>query len=82
MPGKGEETQTDLQPGNYLAVLVGNETGPSSVHQAFSVAASSSPVALPAAQAQEKTIDFGFRGPTTLKVGELVAGKTGGISCT
>jgi hypothetical protein len=77
-PGKGEEAQTDLQPGNYLAVLAGDETGATSVHQAFTVAASSSPAALPAAQAQEKTIDFGFKGPTTLKVGELVGWEDAG----
>ncbi|MHB8233112.1 MAG: hypothetical protein ACYDHT_00510 [Solirubrobacteraceae bacterium] len=75
--GKGEEAQTDLQPGSYLAVLVG-ETGPTKVHQAFTVGASTSPVALPAAQAQEKTIDFGFKGPSTLKVGELVGWEDGG----
>ena len=51
---------------------------PSSVHQAFTVAASPSPVALPAPQAQEKTIDFGFKGPSTLKVGELVGWEDGG----
>jgi hypothetical protein len=75
--GRNEEAQTNLQPGSYLAVLVG-ETGPTSVHQAFTVAASPSPVALPAPQAQEKTIDFGFKGPTTLKVGELVGWEDGG----
>jgi hypothetical protein len=75
--GKNEEAQTDLQPGSYLAVLVG-ETGPTTVHQAFTVAASTSPVALPAPQAQEKTIDFGFKGPSTLKVGELVGWEDGG----
>jgi hypothetical protein len=75
--GKNEEAQTFLQPGNYLAVLAG-ETGPTTVHQAFTVTASSSPLALPAAQAQEKTIDFGFKGPRTLKVGELVGWEDGG----
>jgi hypothetical protein len=76
--GKNEEAQTDLQPGSYLAVLVG-ETGPTTVHQAFTVAASTSPVALPTAQAQEKTIDFGFKGPTTLKVGEIVGWEDAGF---
>jgi hypothetical protein len=75
--GKNEEAQTDLQPGRYLAVLVG-ETGPTTVHQAFTVAASISPVALAAPQAQEKTIDFGFKGPSTLKVGELVGWEDAG----
>lgn len=76
--GKGQETQTDLQPGNYLAVLAAGENGTTKVHQAFTVAASPSPAALPAAQAQEKTIDFGFKGPSTLKVGELVGWEDGG----
>src|ERR1700743_2702053 len=75
--GRNEEAQTVLQPGSYLAVLAG-ETGPTNVHQAFTVAASPSPAALPAPQAQEKTIDFGFKGPTTLKVGELVGWEDGG----
>ncbi|WP_300747628.1 hypothetical protein [Pseudomonas sp.] len=75
--GKGQETQTDLQPGSYLAVLAG-ENGPTKVHQSFTVAASPSPATLPAAQAQEKTIDFGFKGPSTLKVGELVGWEDGG----
>jgi hypothetical protein len=75
--GKGEEAQTDLQPGSYIAFVAG-ENGPTSVHQAFTVATSASPVALPAAQAHEKTIDFGFKGPTTLKDGELVGWEDGG----
>ncbi len=76
--GKGVEAQTSLQPGNYLAVVVG-ENGPVSVHQAFAVAASAAPAALPAPQAQEKTIDFGFKGPSTLKVGELVGWEDAGF---
>jgi hypothetical protein len=76
--GKGAEAQTDLQAGSYLAILAG-ESGPTSVHRAFTVAASASPVALPAAQAQEKTIDFGFKGPSTLKVGELVGWEDAGF---
>jgi hypothetical protein len=76
--GKGVEAQTDLQAGAYLAILVG-ESGPTPVHQAFTVAASTSPVALAVAQAHEKTIDFGFRGPSTLKVGELVGWEDAGF---
>ncbi|HEV7162780.1 MAG TPA: hypothetical protein VGN25_05965 [Solirubrobacteraceae bacterium] len=70
-PGAGSEAQTTLQPGEYLALEVAGE-GPPKAHAAFTVAPSGAPVALPAAQATERTIDFGFKGPSTLKDGELV----------
>ncbi len=76
-PAQAIETQTALEAGKYLAVSVG-EKGPEGKQTAFTVAATATPVALPAAQAQEKTIDFNFRGPTTLKVGELVGWEDGG----
>ena len=41
------------------------------VHASFAVAAASSPVSLPAPQATIRSIEFGFRGPTTLRDGEL-----------
>ena len=41
-------------------------------HTAFTVTASPSPAALPAPAATIKTIEFGFKGPATVKVGEVV----------
>jgi hypothetical protein len=70
--GKPTEAQTVLAPGQYVAVNVEGEKSSQWARSSFAVAASPSPAALPAAQATEKTIDFGFRGPTVLHVGELV----------
>jgi hypothetical protein len=69
--GKGSEVQTTLQAGEYVALQIG-EKGPTGAHAAFTVAPSAAPVALPAAQAKVRSIDFNFRGPSTLHVGEVV----------
>jgi hypothetical protein len=69
--GKGSEAQTVLKAGKYLARVTEGEGGPKQ-HTEFTVTPSTSPAALPAAEATEKTIDFGFRGPSTLHDGELV----------
>jgi len=70
--GKPTEAQTILQPGQYVAFNAEGEKPAKWPRTTFAVAATPSPAALPAAQATEKTIDFGFRGPSVLKVGELV----------
>jgi hypothetical protein len=70
-PGHGSETQTLLQPGQYLALGSVGE-GPPKFHTAFTVGAAASPAALPAPQATIRSIEFGFRGPATLHDGELV----------
>jgi hypothetical protein len=69
--GKKEETQTYLQPGHYL-LLVGAGEGEAKLRTTFTVTASKAPVALPAPQATIRSIEFGFRGPSTLHDGELV----------
>lgn len=69
-PGKTSEAQTVLQPGQYIALKA--EGGGPKVHASFTVTAAASPAALPAAQATERSIEFDFRGPTTLHDGELV----------
>ncbi len=73
-PGKPSQVQANLQPGQYMALGLGNgeHEGTPKARAAFTVTASASPAALPSAQATERTIDFGFRGPTVLHVGELV----------
>lgn len=71
-PGTPGEAQTDLAPGEYV-LLVAEGEKPVKVRSHFTVTTAKSPAALPAAQATERTIDFGFRGPTTLHDGELVA---------
>jgi hypothetical protein len=70
--GKPSEAQTVLAPGQYVALNGEGEKSVKWPRTSFTVAASPAPAALPAAQATEKTIDFGFKGPTVLKEGELV----------
>jgi hypothetical protein len=71
-PGHSSEAQTYLQPGQYVAVVPGGEGKGSKAHALFAVSAASSPVALPAPEATIQSIEFGFRGPSTLHDGELV----------
>jgi hypothetical protein len=69
--GKSREAQTTLQPGQYVALLNEGEGAPS-VHTSFTVTAAKAPAVLPTPQATVRSIEFGFRGPSTLKRGELV----------
>ena len=69
--GQRSEVQTNLQPGQYIA-LAGQGEGPPKLRTSFTVTTARSPAALPAPQATIRTIEFGFRGPSTLHVGELV----------
>jgi len=71
-PGQPTEAATVLAPGQY-AVLVGEGEKPVKLRTHFVIAAAKAPAALPAPAATEKTIDFGFKGPSTLHDGELVA---------
>jgi hypothetical protein len=71
-PGQPTEAATVLAPGEYV-VLVGEGEKPVKLRTHFVVAAAKAPAALPAPAATEKTIDFGFKGPSTLHDGELVA---------
>jgi hypothetical protein len=71
-PGQTGEAQTYLQPGQYVAVLPGGEGKGSRAHELFTVKAAASPTVMPAPEATIRTIEFGFRGPSTLHDGELV----------
>ncbi|MEA2216650.1 MAG: hypothetical protein QOK19_2211 [Solirubrobacteraceae bacterium] len=71
-PGATNEVQTELKPGNYIALNVEGESPTNPPHVAFTVTASPSPAVLPAPAATIKSIDFAFKGPSTLKVGQLV----------
>ncbi len=70
-PGQTNEAQTVLAPGQYVALGGGGEGGPK-LKAPFTVTAAAAPATLPAPQATVRSIDFGFRGPTTLHDGELV----------
>jgi hypothetical protein len=71
-PGSTTEAQTMLAPGTYVALNAEGEKSSKWSHASFAVAASPAPVALPTPGTVEKTIDFAFRGPATLRRGELV----------
>jgi hypothetical protein len=71
-PGTPNETQTNLAAGNYL-LLIGGPKGEPALRETFTVTASAAPVALPVAQAKVRSIEFGFKGPSKLHDGELVA---------
>ena len=70
-PGQTSEAQTVLQPGTYVALNGEGEGAPKAV-TSFTVKASPSPAVLPTPQATIRSIEFGFRGPSVLHVGELV----------
>jgi hypothetical protein len=70
--GRSTEAQTILQPGQYVAVDAEGEKSSKWPRTSFTVGAATAPAALPAPQATERSIDFAFRGPSTLHEGELV----------
>jgi hypothetical protein len=69
--GQTVEAQTNLVPGQYLALGGSGEGGPK-LKEAFTVTAATAPATLPTPQATVRSIEFGFRGPSTLHDGELV----------
>jgi hypothetical protein len=77
VPGHSVEAQTTLVPGEYLALAAPGE-GPPKFHTRFTVTAAQSPASLPKPQATIRTIEFDFRGPSTLRRGELVRFKNEG----
>jgi hypothetical protein len=70
-PGQRGEAQTNLQAGQYI-LLVGAGEGEAKLRTSFVVTAAKSPATLPTPQAKIRSIEFGFRGPSTLHDGELV----------
>ena len=69
--GHPSEAQTVLQPGSYVA-LGAKGHGPPKFQTSFSVTASAAPAALPKPKSTVRSIEFDFRGPSTLHDGELV----------
>lgn len=70
-PGVTSEAQTELQPGQYV-VLTAIGEGQATIRTNFTVASASSPASLPKPAATVRSIEFAFRGPSTLTDGELV----------
>jgi len=69
--------QTMLMPGSYVALNTSGN-GPTPSFAAFTVVASPSPAALPAASATETAVEFTFHGPTVLHDGTIVRAQNGG----
>ena len=69
--------QTVLTPGTWVALNTTSMGKPA--FAVFTVSASSSPAALPAAAGTQSAIDFGFKGPTVLKKGTMVRAKNEGF---
>jgi hypothetical protein len=70
-PGQTAEAQTVLRPGTYMALNGEGEGGPKAF-TSFTVTASPAPAVLPTPGATVRSIEFGFRGPSVLHVGEIV----------
>jgi hypothetical protein len=70
--------QTILQPGNYLAVDL-SSSNPNPPHAAFVIRRAAQPSPLPTPGATISAIDFAFRGPSTLRDGELVRFQNSGF---
>ena len=63
--------EVSLKPGNYVAVdLNASQSNPPVT--TFTISPSSSPASLPKPRASLTSIEFAFRGPSTLRDGELV----------
>jgi hypothetical protein len=69
--GTTSSAETTLQPGNYFALDFGPNL-PTPPHATFTVTAATHPASLPAPGATVQAMEFGFKGPSTLHVGELV----------
>jgi hypothetical protein len=70
---KGAEAQTLLVPGTYVVLVSEGENGKAQIRTHFTVTAAKAPAALPKPEATIRSIEFGFRGPSSLHDGELVA---------
>jgi hypothetical protein len=64
--------ETTLQPGHYVALDTEGNNPAKWPRAEFDVTQASAPAALPKANATIATIDFNFRAPRTLHVGQLV----------
>src|SRR5579871_2713631 len=71
-PGGTAVAQTVLSPGTYILLNAEGESPKSPPHSTLTITPAAAPAALPAAQTTERTIEFGFKGPSTLKEGEVV----------
>ena len=67
-----QDVQTKLQPGDYIA-FDGSKDNPAQwPNTTFSISENPSPATLPPATQWQKSVDFRFRGPGTLHVGQVI----------
>lgn len=76
-PGHPSEVQTSLTAGQYLALATPGQ-GPPKFFTSFTVTTAQSPASLPKAAAVIRSIEFDFRGPTTLRDGQVVGFENAG----
>jgi uncharacterized protein YdbL (DUF1318 family) len=76
-PRGTSDTQTQLEPGDYVALDTATGKPPFPI-TTFTIAQASSPATLPAPKLTETAIDFGFRGPKVLRDGDLVRARNDG----
>jgi hypothetical protein len=78
-PGGTVEAQTELQLGTYVVMNAEAKKSSDWPKTSFTTVAAATPAALPAPEATVSSIEFNFRGPKTLKDGELVRFENAGF---
>ncbi|HUZ15198.1 MAG TPA: hypothetical protein VMU72_03345 [Gaiellaceae bacterium] len=68
----GQDVETKLQPGDYVAFDATANNPAQWPNTTFSISLNNSPAKLPAAQQWQKSVEFRFRGPGTLHVGQTI----------
>jgi hypothetical protein len=79
VPAGTSTVQTVLPAGQYVALDAAGPDPSKAPRTTFTVAAAAHPASLPAAQATVRAIDFGFKGPRTLHVGQVVRAQNDGF---
>ena len=78
-PGPGiEDVQTILQPADYVAFDSAKNNPANWPYTTFTIADNKSPATLPAAQEWQKSVEFKFRGPSTLHTGQIIRATNAG----
>lgn len=66
------DVETILQPGDYVAFDTTANNPADWPHTTFTIKNNNSPVTLPAPQQWQKSVEFKFRGPATLHLGQTI----------
>jgi len=73
-----QDVETKLQPGNYVAFDASANNPAQWPNTTFSISENGSPAYLPAAPQWQKSVEFRFRGPGTLHVGQTIRASNAG----